>query len=357
MVCVAAFIILCLISVFVLILSIFKRDLGAKYWKVFKKAWGCVWKKVRLQKCETDFKDDVKNSILKHFVIKRPKWVKPISVAIEVSAVLIVVISIWSLVEATKAGMGLVVLGTCNVSAPASCSLGAEACTLEEAAAPKNLAEGVKRWFADWGEIFAGIPDRIKTWKVEDYLIPNTPVITEAYRKAPLALDVMDPLCAVCMQSYRNQINKKFFTKYNTFVLPYAIMVDEKKPKYQNSDLIVRYIHATWMYDNGRQMSGAPNPGLNILKKIFTEYDSEHINYQSVFANQLNTEEAEKLLKEWFREFKYKAEEVEQIAKLAHSEEVTARLRQVDEIVRNKIHARGIPTMIYDGKKHFGLYK
>ena len=80
MVCIAAFIVLCLISVFVAILSIFKRDIGKKYWKVFKKSWGCVGKRVTLQKCETGFKDDVKNLLLKKVVIKHPKLVKPFSV-------------------------------------------------------------------------------------------------------------------------------------------------------------------------------------------------------------------------------------------------------------------------------------
>ena len=50
MVCVAAFIILSLLSIFVGFLSIFNKQLGQKYWTVFKKAWHCVFKKVRLQK-------------------------------------------------------------------------------------------------------------------------------------------------------------------------------------------------------------------------------------------------------------------------------------------------------------------
>ena len=59
MVCIAAFIILALFGIFVAIVSIFKPKVGKAYLKIFKKAWGCLWKKVRLQKCETGFKDDV----------------------------------------------------------------------------------------------------------------------------------------------------------------------------------------------------------------------------------------------------------------------------------------------------------
>ena len=82
MVCIAAFIILCLISVFVGFLSIFNKTLGKKYWAVFKKAWHCVFKKVRLQKCDTNFKDDVKNTLLKRLVVKNPKLLKPASALI-----------------------------------------------------------------------------------------------------------------------------------------------------------------------------------------------------------------------------------------------------------------------------------
>ena len=160
MVCIAAFIVLCLVGVFVAFLSIFRRDIGQKYWAVFKKAWGCVGKKVRLQKCETNFKDDVKNSLLSKVVLKHPKWVRPLGVAIEVSAILIVLITIWSLIEAVKALLALWVFGTCNVSQPASCALGAEICGID-AEEPKNPIEWTGRWFDEWGEIFANIPD----WK------------------------------------------------------------------------------------------------------------------------------------------------------------------------------------------------
>ena len=86
MVCIVAFIILCLMSVIVAFLSIFRRDIGKRWWKTFKKAWGCVGKKVRLQKCETGFKEDIKNSILSKVIVKRPKLVKPISIGLEVGS-------------------------------------------------------------------------------------------------------------------------------------------------------------------------------------------------------------------------------------------------------------------------------
>ena len=91
MVCIAAFIILAVVGVFVAVASIFEPKLWKSYTKALKKAWGCLWKKVRLQKCETGFKEDVKNTLLSKIIIKHPKWVKPLSILIEIFSVIIVV--------------------------------------------------------------------------------------------------------------------------------------------------------------------------------------------------------------------------------------------------------------------------
>ena len=61
MVCIAAFIILLIIGVFVAFISIFKPKVGKKYLKTLKKSWSCFGKRVTLQKCETGFGDDIKN--------------------------------------------------------------------------------------------------------------------------------------------------------------------------------------------------------------------------------------------------------------------------------------------------------
>ena len=339
MVCIAAFIILCLIGLFVAILSIFKREIGRKYWKTFKKAWGCVWKKVRLQKCETNFKDDVKNSILKKVVIKRPKLVKPLSALIEVFSVLIVFVTIWSLVEAAKAGLSLWALGTCNVTSPSSCALGADACSTEE----KEL-----NWFEEWGEIFGAIPDRVKNWNVEDYTVEPKVYAKTFQDEKPLALDIVDPGCSACMGSYRNQLESGFFDKYNTVLLVYPIETGEGY-KFENSGVIARYFYASALVNS--------DISAKILERIFTGKDEKGINYQSVFNDKLNNEEAERLLKNWLKEFGLEGEEYEKVKKLAYSEEVDNLLEKIRNVVENEVHVKGIPTLIYDNKKHFGMYK
>ncbi len=347
MVCVAAFIVLCLVGVFVAFLSIFRRDIGKKYWAVFKKAWGCVWKKVRLQKCETNFKDDVKNSLLSKVVLKHPAWVKPLGLAIETGAILIVVITIWSLVESVKALLALWVFGTCNVSQPASCALGAEVCGIDSAE-PTNPIEWTGRWFSEWGEIFANIPDRFHDWNVEDYLVEPYDFATKYQDNNPLAMDIIDPGCLICMQSYRNQKASGFFDRYNTVLMIYPIQLPDGSYKFNNSDLITKYIHAANLRDTSY--------GSQIIDRLFTESNDKGVAYQSVLM-QSTSQEAEQILQDWLKDFGANKTEIADLAKLAQSEEVQKIMSEVKTMVEDKIHAKGIPTLLYDGKKHNGLYK
>lgn len=347
MVCIAAFIILCLVGVFVAFLSIFRRDIGEKYWAVFKKAWGCVGKKVRLQKCETNFKDDVKNTLLSKVVLKHPKWVKPLGIVIEVGSVLIVFVTVWSLIEAVKALLALWVFGTCNVSQPASCALGAEVCGIDSQE-PTNPIEWTGRWFTEWGEIFANIPDRFHAWKAEDYLVEPYSFATKYQDGKPLALDIFDPGCSVCVQSYRNQLATGFFDKYNVVLMIYPIRLPDGGYKFNNSDTVARYMHAA----NLMETDYAPR----ILKRIFTENDTNGVMYQTVIT-QSTQDEAEGILQNWLKEFGMKPKDIVSLSDLAYAEEVDNIMAEVNNMVENQIHVKGIPTMIYDGKKHNGLFK
>lgn len=347
MVCVAAFIILSLVGVFVAFLSIFKRDIGRKYWAVFKKSWGCVGKKVRLQKCETNFKDDVKNSLLSRVVLKHPSWVKPLGIAIEVNAILIVFITIWSLVEAVKALLALWVFGTCNVSQPANCALGAEVCGID-AAEPSNPIEWTGRWFSEWGEIFTNIPDKFRDWNVEQFLVEPYSFATSYQDGKPLALDIFDPGCTICMQSYRNQKTSGFFNEYNTVFMVYPIELPDGGYKFNNSDLIARYIHATNLAET--------DYASQIINRLFTESNQKGINYQSAFIS-MSRSDAEKTLQSWLKDFGASTKQVEAISQSANSDAVTTIMQRVKTMVEDTIHVKGIPTLIYDGKKRNGLYQ
>lgn len=374
MVCIAAFIILCILSIFVAILSIFRRDLGKKYLKVFKKSWGCVGKKLTLQKCETNFKEDIKNSILKKVVVKRPHLVKPISVAIEVAAVLIVVITIWSLVTAVKSGLSLWALGTCDIVHPSACTLGSEVCSIDSEE-PQNFFESIGRWFTDWGEIFSAIPDKFRSWDASEFDFTTISTFgNDRAIDAPTAIDIIDPGCLVCLQSYKNQQESGFFSQYNVTIVPFPIQGSDGVYKYANSDLIVRYILAT-------AQVGAPSgeasplpedasdaarttaeiakeyPAQAILNRIFTEYNEDHVIYQTVFNEYLDASEAEAMLQDWLSDWGYDETSLNQIIELSDSDEIKSQIAKNKDIVENQIHAKGIPTMIYDNAKHTGRYE
>lgn len=356
MVCVAAFIILCLISVVVGFLSIFKKDIGIKWWKVFKKAWHCVFKKVRLQKCDTNFKEDVKNSILKKVIIKHPKWVKPISVIIEIVAVLIVLITIWSIIIAIKSLLALWVFGTCNVSQPSQCGLGAEVCSIDQAD-PTNLFEKVGRGFGEWGEIFAAIPDRLKTWAATSFEIPTVAQLGNP--DASVALEIIDPGCSICMQSYRNlQKDEEFLNNHLINIAVYPIQLPDGSYKFKNSGIVARYLHASALYQPDAKIgTNCISYANHILERIFTGRNDEGVNYQSIFNNELSGEQAQELLEQWLGEWGADTETITSIRTLAYSEQVNTRLAETKRIVEQQINAKGIPVMIYDGKKVSGLFQ
>lgn len=348
MVCIAAFIILALIGVFVAIISIFKPEVGKSYWKMFKKAWGCLWKKVRLQKCETGFKEDVKNTILSRVIVKHPKWVRPLSIVIEILSVVIVVVAAWAVLTAIKSLLALWALGSCNVATPSACSLGAEVCSIDESE-PSNVLEATGRWFTEWGEIFEAIPDKFRTYKVEDYAFNYVVVNTDAAADTPVAVDIFDPGCSVCMISYRNQKAAGFFEKYNVRLVPFAIQDADDNYKFANSGIIVRYMFAAEQFESGLAMK--------IIDKIFTGKNSEGISYQNKFNDDYTSEEATKKLESWLVEFGLDEDGVAEIREIAAYPEVVDKMNANREIVEKQLRVKGIPTMIYDGTRHTGLWK
>lgn len=354
MVCIAAFIILIVIGIFVAFISIFKRDLGKKYLKVLKKSWHCFTRHITFRKCDTSFQDDVKAVLLKKVALKKPKAVKPLSRVIEIASVLIVVITVWSLVEGVKAGLALWALGTCNVSHPASCALGAESCSIDE----ENL-----NWFSEWGEIFAAIPDRLKNWNASDYLITPIETINELSGQKndedniPAALDIMDPGCTVCLSSFRNQLkDAEFLKKHKVYIMLYVIEVDGA-PKFKNSPIITNYYYALLLMSADQDGAAYHNLSLKLINQIYTGQNTSGQNYQYLFDNEYDEETAEKTIKSWLKEWGLSDAQIKSVAEKAKSTGVSDNIKKIREVVENQIKPKGIPTMIYDGNKHLGLYK
>jgi len=362
MVCIAAFIILCLMSVIVGFLSIFRRDIGKRWWKTFKKAWGCVGKRVTLQKCETGFKEDIKNSILSKVIVKKPKLVKPISIGLEVGSVLIVLITVWSLVEGAKAGLALWSLGTCNVQRPEACSLGAEVCSIDGDSGPKNPIEAIGYWFSDWGEIFGAIPDKFRDWNNEQLDFVGLTINENGEKRA---IDIFDPGCEVCLLSYQAQKDSSFFKDNKVILVPFPIQDAEGNFKFTNSKLIVSYIFAVSKMETPESYEDELVPAAKMIDKIYTDRAKipgangkvKRVQYQTAFNNYFSAEDAEKEILSWLEEFGFDEAQREEIQKKAKSQEIEDIIAKNNDLVVNNIHAKGIPTMIYNGKKHTGAYK
>lgn len=365
MVCIAAFIILGIMGIFVAIISIFKREVGRAYLKIMKKSFGCVSKKVRLQKCDTNFKDDVKTTLLKKILLKHPKLVHPLSILIEIGSVVVVVVFAWAVLTSAKSLLALWSLGTCNVDRPAACTLSSEACSLGDDESTKSLPEKFVRWFTEWGDIVGAIPDRVKTWKAEEYFLEPTTLVdvalidsskTPLEEDKPFALDIVDPGCSACMMSFRNQLASGFFESHQTAIIIYPIELGDGSYKFPNSGLISRYFYAAALLDEGETPENQHHYGLKILNRIFTEKTASGVIYQSYLAT-LDESKAKQELKSWLREFGASDEELKEISKLEKSDEVKTMLEAAKDIAENRIHIKGIPTLIYDNKKHFGLYE
>jgi hypothetical protein len=348
MVCIAAFIILALIGVFVALISIFKPKVGKAYLKALKKSWGCLWKKVRLQKCETGFKEDVKNTLLSRIMLKHPKWVKPLSILIEILSIVIVLIAIWAILTAVKSLLALWALGSCNVTKPSACTLGAEICSIDESE-PANPIEATGRWFTEWGEIFEAVPDKFRSYNAIDYNFNYITINPNEVEDLPTAIDIFDPGCTVCMSSYKNQKSTAFFDSYNVRLVPFAIQDADGNYKFKNSETIVRYMFATEQYHSGMS--------LEILDRIFTGKNSEGISYQNKFNEDYTKEEAAAKIEQWLKQAGLKDEEISEIRKTTNYPEITNKMNENKNIIENELKIKGIPTMIYDGKKHTGLFK
>lgn len=355
MVCIAAFIILAIVILFLPIVRLFDKDLANKIWLMFKSATECVGKRVTFQKCEVGFKDQVKNSMLRKVVLKHPKWVKPIGAGIEVLAVLIIAITIWSLVVGAKSLTSLAAYGTCDVITPEACVIGdAEACYAGEAKKSENPIEWLGNWFVEWGEAFVAIPAKFVHWEASEYIPEGAAFYAcDDNTVNGVAINIFDPGCQWCRETYINQKNGGFLESYKVAQIPYALK-DGEDYRFSNSGLIVNYVEATRL----QPLVGGGRPAeWLIIDRLFTEMSPRQVVWQEDFKNYYSDSEAREVLNDWLKDFGYEEEQLNEIIKLVDSEEVEQRVNKNRGIVENEIGIIKIPTEIYDGKRLDGVYK
>ena len=352
MVCIAAFIILAICVLSLPIIRLFNKKAADDIWKLFRKSTYCVSRRATFRKCDSTFKDDVKNSILRKVVIKHPTWVKPLSVVIEITSVLIILLTIWSLLVGVKSLVSLYVYGTCDPSQPTACVLdNSESCGIETT--PINFWENpiawTGNWFGEFGEAIAAIPTRMKNWDARDYLPENSSYYNKYDKNKPIALDVLDPGCIICRRSYVAQKESGFLEQYNVALLVYPI-----RDRFANSHLVSRYIEAARL----KPLVSAERPvEWLIIDRMFTGKTADGDNFQNAFNFTYNDAVARKVLNGWLSDFGYTDEEVAEVIKLVDSDKVKKQIDRNRDIVDNQIKTKKIPTMVYDGKRHDGLFE
>lgn len=358
MVCVAAFIILGICVLTVPIIRIFSKKTADGIVKLFKSATHCFTRRVTFRACDTSFKDDVKNGLLRKVVLRHPGWVKPLSISIEVASFLIIAITVWSLLVGVKSLVSLYVYGTCNPSNPSACSLDStESCTID--AAPIEFTDDplgwIGNWFGEFGNAIKAIPTRMKHWEATDYVPDTTSYYGGRDESKPVAVDIFDPGCQVCARSFKSQLERGFFDKYNVAMLSYPIKsaTDPSGYKYPNSYLVTSYIVATML----QPLDNADNPtAWQIIERMFTGQTEDGDDYQDAFNMSYGSDKAEEVLRGWLTDFGYSDEEVDEIAELAQSDQVRQIIESNTSLVNDKIQTKKIPTMIFGGRRHDGEF-
>ena len=355
MVCIAAFILLALLSLSLPVLRVFNKSAADTIWHSLTAAWQCVGRRVTFRACVTSFKEDIEHSILRRVVRKNPKFVKPAKIAIEVVSALIIIVTIWSLLVVVKSGLSLYVYGTCNVSQPSACSLDqTQACSID------SVSEDgpVRTWFNEWGDLFAALPARMRAWNASEFIPQGGMSYIAAFgdeksEDLPVAIDIFDPGCIICKQSFENQLSSGFIENRRVYVIPYSIKAVDGY-KFKNSRLTAQYIEAV------RGRSRTINEWV-IIKNLFTtKYKTpagDMMDYQQAFNLLFTAEQAELAIQGWLRAAGADDATIRAIAERAHSDEITARIDENHRLVDNDIRTKHIPTMIYDGKRHDGLFE
>ena len=151
------------------------------------------------------------------------------------------------------------------------------------------------------------------------------------------------------MISYRNQKAAGFFDQYDVRLVPFAIQGADDSYKFANSEVIVRYMFAVEQYQSGL--------ALKIIDKIFTGKNSEGISYQNKFNEDYSGAEAVAKLELWLKEFGLDSGAIKEVREIAAYPEITEKMSENRDIVENQLRVKGIPTTVYDGGRHTGLWK
>jgi hypothetical protein len=344
--CIAAFIVL-----------LFMAAISARYRRYLKAAAGCTFRRVTFRKCDTTFKQDVKDRMLAPIAARNPALVRPASITIEVLAVLVVLTTIWSGFLVVQSGLNLYVYGTCNKQDSASCSLGAQSCsipnatpTFTESLGKFDLVDAFGNELSSVGDTIGAIPARFKTWKAADYLPANATYLEKYDPSKPTALEIVDPGCEYCKQLFENIEKAGFANKENLAYIAYPI-ASTTGYKFTNSLLVTQYLEALQL----NPLAGAKTPvDWQILSRIYAGNTPDGVPWQSRI-NGMGHAATASLLQGWMAEFGMSPAQIATVTTVAASDKVTGIIAANKKIVEDRINTVKIPTIMFDGHRHDGL--
>ncbi len=350
MFCIAAFIVLMIMGIF-----------SARYRRLAGDAWKCVARKTTFRKCDTNFKADLKNQLLGKMAVKRPRLTRFLDRWIEVLAFAFVIITIWSLLSVVRSGLFLYVYDTCRPSNSESCSLGAEACSVEsvepsfwQSVKSGHILTWGKNSVSDVDKAIGRVPDRFKKWQPLTYTTNSSTYYHSFDKTKPTALEIIDPSCKFCAQTFRNMQQAGVENRYNLTYIAYPIPNPKYRGAYKfpNSYLIASYLDGI----KQQPLTGAKVPAdWQLLQRLFTWKDNRGNYYQYDIDYLYDAPKTENLLQSWLKGVGYSDQQVSSIAQASKSPSVSADIARERQIVEKQIKTVKIPTLLLGQRRFDGV--
>ncbi len=353
----------CILAFVLLVLLFPVLGISPSYRRWFRRAWGCVFKKMTLQPCDVNIWDELKNKLLGRFIFRFPRMTKFFDRTLAVWAIAFVLLNVWTVWTATNAGLNLWVYGTCNATSGESCSLSGEACGVAQyqlrfSDAVREGVSGVGAWvwqpFGRFFETVSRIPNRIKTWNAEEYVGPTATYYHPYDSTKPVAVEILDPGCHYCRQLFRNMQDAGFLERYNVTYLVYPIP-DTNSPtgyKFGASDIIARYLEAVKMVPLTSNSSSVP-ADWQLLERIFGPGTIAGSDMQNQFNMLYRRADIPTHLEELLVDIGYSPAQIETIRLYATtSESVEHAIREQRRMVEDRVKTIRIPTLLFGGRRY-----
>lgn len=347
MFCIAAFIVLGFVAIF-----------SASFRPLAKKAWHCVLRRITLRPCDIDFSEEMKGKLLGRIIVTHPRLARFLDRWIDWLAFIFVVLSIWSVLYTATALLNLYVYDTCSPSSVESCSLGGEACGVNQSAPglieswkSGNILAWVTGPFKRTFTTITLIPDRLRTWDARAFVAPSATYLHPFDASKPTVLEIIDPSCQFCKKLTENVLSAGIPERMNVTYLLYPIPSKDSGTKFPHSGLLARVIEAVKRFPLSSDPS-AVSADWQLLEKIFAPAIGSEPDLQSRFAIGFTNTEAEHALRELLLEIGYSSTIVNAIIVYADSPEIVERLRVQAEIVEKRIRTIKIPTLLIGGRRY-----